>query len=120
MSPEDQQYAKDEEDPNSMRLKQTAADFTKLSLSNKNGGDENRNNGSSGLIMPDGSDVLRSSPQAPAQAQDDHELTVPIDTKTLYDPNFHLPDKPDFNDPTLGYEAATPLSDELIQLIALK
>mmetsp|Transcript_5098 Transcript_5098/g.7300 ORF Transcript_5098/g.7300 Transcript_5098/m.7300 type:complete len:615 (+) Transcript_5098:161-2005(+) len=46
--------------------------------------------------------------------------TVAIDVKTLYEPNMHLPDKPDFNDPSLGYEVATPLSEELIRIIALK
>jgi len=44
---------------------------------------------------------------------------VRVDVKTLYDPRIHLPDKPDFNDPSLGYEVSTPLSDELIKLIAL-
>lgn len=47
------------------------------------------------------------------------EVIIPIDVKTLYDPKIHLSDKPDFNDPSLGYEVSTPLSDELIKLIAL-
>jgi hypothetical protein len=47
------------------------------------------------------------------------EVTISIDVKTLFDPKIHLSDKPDFNDPSLGYEVSTPLSDELIKLIAL-
>jgi len=35
----------------------------------------------------------------------------------MYDPQIHLPNKPDFNDPNLRYEAGTPLGDELMRYV---
>lgn len=43
-----------------------------------------------------------------------------IDFASMYDPSVHLPDKPDFADPSLNYEPSTPLSDELIKLIGVR
>jgi len=43
-----------------------------------------------------------------------------IDKSTLFDPKFHLQDKPNFSDKTLGYEAQTPLCDEFIRSIGVQ
>jgi len=87
-------------------VKEAKPDFTKISST------ENFN----GVHL----DVLsEKSTSQEQQQQQQQEISIPIDVKTLYEPSIHLPDKPDFNDPSLCYEAATPLSEELIKLMAL-
>jgi len=78
-------------------LPKTKADFSKLSSNN-------RNNGLLALEQTDKPD----------------DQTISMDIKSLYNPEIHLTDKPDFNDPALDYEPGTPLSEELIQVIGLK
>jgi hypothetical protein len=42
-----------------------------------------------------------------------------IDLSSMFDPNIHLPDIPDFNDPNQGYEVATPLGTDLMKYIGV-
>ena len=46
--------------------------------------------------------------------------SISVNNEDLYDPDIHLPDKPDFMDRSLNYEESTPLSDQLIKLIGLR
>jgi hypothetical protein len=68
------------------------------------------------IISDDSFQLDNNNPSFPGAEK---EVIIPIDVKTLYDPKIHLSDKPDFNDPSLGYEVSTPLSEELIKVIAL-
>jgi len=42
-----------------------------------------------------------------------------IDRSSMFEPDIHLPDKPNFNDKKLNYEESTPLSNELISWIGI-
>jgi len=95
-------------------FKRTNADIQRRKLCSTTGLPEHT--GSS--ILPKKKVILSDTFQQDNNDTKD-EVTISIDVKTLFDPKIHLSDKPDFNDPSLGYEVSTPLSDELIKLIAL-
>jgi len=42
-----------------------------------------------------------------------------IDLSSMFDPNIHLPDVPNFNDPNEGFEVSTPLGNDLMKYIAV-
>jgi len=69
-------------------------------------------------ISPDtdmSSSSLASFPLEGSDANDE----ASFDIASMYDPRIHLPHKPDFNNPSNGYEAGTELGDELMKTIGV-
>jgi len=71
------------------------------------------------LILPNPSGNTVTDPFSDGTNINDTNSDVALDIASMYDPQIHLPHKPDFNDPNAGYEVGTPLGDELMRYVGV-